>query len=300
MYTEPDKDEVFNAISWSCDQSGPIIAAAGVKAVIRVIQCNAATLTSYKNLVGHTGAINDLKFHPTQSHILLTCSKDYSIRLWNVKNSTCVAIFAGIRGHRDEVLAVDISSDGKKFISGGIDHNVMVWSLNCEEINEKIAKSEELEAFGRGSAFAAIRLHFPEFSTRDVHGNYVDSVKFFGDSFLTKSCENNIIWWKVKEAGNGNGLVVSKLFTFDIIESDIWYMKMDLDLSMNYLAVGSQTGKVFVFDLNTDVPVNRRSALIHLKCNSAVRQITFSRDSQILIAACDDGSIWRWDKKKHF
>lgn len=197
------------------------------------------------------------------------------------------------------MLTVDISADGKKFISGGIDHNVMVWSLDSEDINEKVLKSDEIEAFGRGS-FVAVRLHFPEFSTRDVHGNYVDSVKFFGDTFLTKSCENNIIWWMVKKGANGNGLVVSKLFTFDIIESNIWYMKMELDLAAKFLAVGSQTGKVFVFNLDTEAPTNKRCALVHLKCNSPVRQTSFSRDGGILVAACDDGSIWRWDKKAQF
>lgn len=242
------------------------------------------------------GAINDTKFHPTKPFLLLTCSKDYSIRLWNVKNSVCVAIFAGIRGHRDEVLTIDISADGQKFISGGIDHNVMVWSLHSDDINERIAKSHEIEAFGRGAAFAAIRLHFPEFSTRDIHSNYVDGAKWFGDTFLTKSCENSIIWWKIKDSANG--LVVSKLFTFEITECEIWFMKMEMDLAMKYLAVGSQNGKINVFDLDTDIPTNKRSTLVHFKCNAAVRQASFSRDGDILIAVCDDGSIWRWDKKK--
>lgn len=52
VYTEPDKDEVLNAVAWSYDPRGPLLAAGGVKAVVRVIQCN-QPVTSHKNLVGH-------------------------------------------------------------------------------------------------------------------------------------------------------------------------------------------------------------------------------------------------------
>lgn len=54
VYSEPDKDEVFNALSWSYDSTGPILAAAGVKGVIRVIQCNVQPMSCYKNLIGHS------------------------------------------------------------------------------------------------------------------------------------------------------------------------------------------------------------------------------------------------------
>lgn len=54
VYSEPDKDEVFNAISWSYEVNGPLLAAAGVKGVARVIQCNEQPLTCYKNLIGHS------------------------------------------------------------------------------------------------------------------------------------------------------------------------------------------------------------------------------------------------------
>jgi WD40 repeat protein len=44
--------------------------------------------------------------------VLLSASKDESIRLWNVRTNVCVAIFAGDGGHRDEVISIDIRASG--------------------------------------------------------------------------------------------------------------------------------------------------------------------------------------------
>lgn len=69
-------------------------------------------LCRLQTLQGHGAAVNQVVWHPIDDRLLLSASKDESIRLWNVSNGAVIAVFAGDQGHRDEVLAADFHSLG--------------------------------------------------------------------------------------------------------------------------------------------------------------------------------------------
>lgn len=53
-----------------------------------VWMCGQVTL---KSINAHTGEVTGMQFHPHQAQLLLTCSRDWSARLLNVRSATCIA-----------------------------------------------------------------------------------------------------------------------------------------------------------------------------------------------------------------
>uniref|UniRef100_A0A671YNX5 PWP2 small subunit processome component n=1 Tax=Sparus aurata TaxID=8175 RepID=A0A671YNX5_SPAAU len=280
-YVDADADENFYTCAWTYDTntSHPLLAVAGSRGIIRVkftrllcgyIQQHSTStcLEMFKgHYVGHGNAINELKFHPRDPNLLLSVSKDHALRLWNIQTDTLVAIFGGVEGHRDEVLSADFDLLGEKIMSCGMDHSLKLWRINSERMQKAIRGSYEYNPSKTNRPFVSQKIHFPDFSTRDIHRNYVDC------------------WLQLK------------LSYF--LQCDIWYMRFSMDFWQKMLALGNQVGKLYVWDLEVEDPHKAKCITLTLpKCTSAIRQTSFSRDSSILIAVCDDASIWRWDRQR--
>ena len=201
-FRDEDKDEDLYACAWaSCHvDARPLLVVGGFTGVIKVLDVANGSLRSA--LLGHGNCVNSIAVRAAQrkgeGDLVITASKDESIRVWNLRNNTCVLVLAGAGGHTGEITAVDYSHANGLLLSCGLDNAVKVWSLRVHE-GEKgiIRKSHEWE--GHPSSFPTRFVQYPMHSSSKVHGNYVDSVAWLGDLILSKSVDDQVLLWAIKE-----------------------------------------------------------------------------------------------------
>ncbi len=67
-------------------------------------------------IVGHEKAVYRLQLH---NHLIASCSKDQTVRIWDTKNNTCAHV---LKEHRKEVRCVRMNDD--IIVSGSEDDTI--------------------------------------------------------------------------------------------------------------------------------------------------------------------------------
>jgi polycomb protein EED len=290
--------------------TGPqLLCVGGFRRGIRVIDVHRNRLLA--TLVGHGDQIYDLQVCPVDEWVLASASRDESIRVWNLRTCTTVAILGGHGGHRDAVISVAWHPLGHYLASSGMDTTVKLW-----DVREPTTTSQAIAVSHRQARRAFLRniqelteparQQFPIFSTNQVHTHCVDCVRFVGDLILSKSTENKIVLWKpllTLENTSSSSLSsillnppqeILHLRTFEYTHSDYWYFRFATDPMGKYLAVGTGKGQIFVWNLAEH---KRPAEILSLRYpdTQLIRCVSFSDDGQILVASTDNGVLWKWD-----
>ncbi|CAK7269227.1 hypothetical protein SEPCBS119000_003462 [Sporothrix epigloea] len=131
--------------------------------------------------------INDLATSPTNPHLVVSASDDTTVRLWSLNpvhaKQPCVCLLGG-EGHSWNLLSVAFHDNGRYVISAGHDQVINLWTL--PDIPD-----EHLDV--------PIIVHFPHFSTSEIHTGLIDCVSFYGDLILSRAClEDLIVLWRIE------------------------------------------------------------------------------------------------------
>lgn len=86
----------------------------------------------------HTAAITDLKFLPNKGNAVLTCSKDGTVRAFDLVKYRCFRVMNTPKPTQFTCLAID--STGDLVCAGSIDpFCIYVWSLRTGQLLESLA-----------------------------------------------------------------------------------------------------------------------------------------------------------------
>jgi WD40 repeat protein len=97
-----------------------------------VLLLDARTHETAAEFRGHEQFVFKVVFSPDSAR-LATCSKDRTVRLWQIDSGACQVL----RGHTDEVFAAAFHPDGTRLATGGHDRAVWLWDV---ERGEEVAR----------------------------------------------------------------------------------------------------------------------------------------------------------------
>ncbi|KAF4773488.1 WD domain-containing protein [Colletotrichum scovillei] len=185
------RDDDTEARNYSCtwtrdaETGRPLLCYGGEDAKIKVYDIIEQKLVNC--LVGHGGDVCDVVTSPIDPLVIASCSDDTTVRIWSLdpkhEKQPCLCILGG-EGHYWNLLTLAWHDTGRYILSAGHDQIINLWTvpdLPTEHTDRPV------------------EVHYPHFSTSEVHSSLVDCVSFYGDYILSRACHDDVIvLWKIE------------------------------------------------------------------------------------------------------
>jgi len=300
---EDEMEEEFYTVRWGLVQESsgcytPWLAAGGKFGLIKVLDVHSNRVV--KLLCGHKNSIRDLIFL-SDGHFLLSCSDDFSVRLWHIPNHVQVAIFHGMEGHDRPVLCLDVHDSEQLFLSGGMDRTVKLWAI-AESLRGEMetAKGWDTRVVVRdGVEYATTpfrtKLEYkPVFSSQHLHKGFVDCARFYGNFIVSKCQEGVVMVWKVNELRHS--VVIIKEVRLPPQSIPCFPLRFALYPELSLLIAGGDHSDLHCYQLLGD----SCDAYLSVQHGSVpgdhiVTYVALSSSSETIVACTNKGALLRFD-----
>jgi WD40 repeat protein len=239
-------------------------------------------LTGYQ-LIGHKNKVYQLEFHPYNNNLLLSASKDCTVRLWNFKCPELLVIFGGPNSFESDVLCIDWDNEGEFFVGSGVDCVVRIYKIdeliqNCIDLSMEKKKVKTLLK------------SLPYFSCNDVHDNAIDCIKYNNKFIISKSVDGIIKeWLPFKDSNGQNSFFLINIFVFNTKQLIVG---IKFCFAEDNIIVGNEMGQIFLFN-KKETELNKEVNNHHFFQNNFTQMVSVDdKNEDILIKNINYNSFY--------
>ncbi|XP_055939195.1 pre-mRNA-processing factor 17-like [Argiope bruennichi] len=253
---------------------------------------------------GHTKGISAIKWFPKSAHLLLSCSMDCRVKLWEVYNERrCIRTYIG---HKQAVRDICFNNAGTQFLSAGYDRDVKLWDTEtgkclgqfsnrkipyCVKFNPDDDKQHLFVAGTSDKKIVCWDINSNEIVQEyDRHLGAVNTITFVDENrrFVSTSDDKSLrVWeWDIP-------------VDMKYIADPTMHSMPAVTLSPNgkWLACQSMDNKIMVFSALNRFKLNRKKTFTGHMVAGYACSLDFSPDMSYIVSGDADGKVYIWDWK---
>ncbi|KAK3872036.1 hypothetical protein Pcinc_022863 [Petrolisthes cinctipes] len=253
---------------------------------------------------GHTKGVSAIRWFPSSAHLLLSCSMDTKIKIWEVYNNRrCIRTYMG---HKQAVRDACFDNDGKQFLSAGYDRFIKLWDTETGDcINRFTSRKipycvkfhpddDKQNLFVAGTSDKKIvcwDIRNGEIVQEyDRHLGAVNTITFIDENrrFVSTSDDKSLrVWeWDIP-------------VDFKYIADPSMHSMPAVTLSPNkkWLACQSMDNRIVIFSALDRFKMNRKKEFTGHMVAGYACTLDFSPDMSYLVSGDADGKAYVWDWK---
>ncbi|XP_042869900.1 pre-mRNA-processing factor 17-like [Penaeus japonicus] len=253
---------------------------------------------------GHNKGVSSIKWFPSSAHLMLSCSMDTKIKIWEVYNNRrCIRTYMG---HKQAVRDACFDNDGKQFLSAGYDRFIKLWDTETGDCISRFTSrkipycvkfhpdEEKQNLFVAGTSDKKIvcwDIRTGEIVQEyDRHLGAVNSITFIDENrrFVSTSDDKSLrVWeWDIP-------------VDFKYIADPTMHSMPAVTLSPNkkWLACQSMDNKIVIFSALDRFKMNRKKTFTGHMVAGYACTLDFSPDMSYLVSGDADGKAYVWDWK---